>query len=167
MNSADSCSPPHTWLIPADSSCKTHQCFVQCKDFFFFLCLHLRTKPGLNCGIFPLPALCRSIIHRRAAPPAACSPQAACWVSLLCLQCWISHPHTGLEWPGVLHKITCGFTDTIKQAMPLCPSLFKPPYLLYTPPFIMHLSLIGALKKKKIAIMVVSFLWFKRILLKP
>lgn len=32
--------------------------------------------------------------------------------------------------------------------MPLCPSLFKPPYLLYTPPFIMHLSLIGALKKK-------------------
>lgn len=77
-----SCSPPHAWLVPADSSCKTHHCFVQFKDFYFFLCLHLRTKPGLNCDIFPLPALCRSVTYRRAASLAPCSLQAACQSSL-------------------------------------------------------------------------------------
>lgn len=47
--------------------------------------LALRTKPGLNCDI--LPALCRSVIHRRAASLATCSPKAACRVSLFQAVC--------------------------------------------------------------------------------
>lgn len=169
MNSADSCSPPHTWLAPADSSCKAHHCFVQCKDYYFVLCLYLRTKPGLNCDFFPLPALCRSVIHRRAASLGGM--QAACQVCLFWPVCSTGFHIPTQGWSDLecFTKLHVGLLILLSKqcffALPFSSSLFTVHTSFYYA-LVLKKSLkmkflnMKFLNMKLIAIMVVSFLWF-------